>query len=99
MAEARRKAVHPPAPEPLPRPVVDSHCHIDMRGGDEDALTARQSVERAAAVNVTGIVQVGCSIRDVADAVEMAEARLRAAFPGIEISRSTAAPAGAAPPA
>ena len=74
MAEARRKAVHPPAPEPLPRPVVDSHCHIDMRGGDEDALTARQSVERAAAVNVTGIVQVGCSIRDVADAVEMAEA-------------------------
>ena len=74
MAESRREAVHPPPPEPLPRPVIDSHCHIDMRGGDEDALTAEQSIAAAAAVNVTGIVQVGCSIRDVAEAVAMAHA-------------------------
>jgi TatD DNase family protein len=73
VAESRREAVHPPAPEPLPGPVVDSHCHIDMRGGDEDVLTAEQSIAAATAVNVTGIVQVGCSIRDVAAAVEMAQ--------------------------
>jgi TatD DNase family protein len=72
---AERRAVHerPPAPEPLPRPVVDAHCHIDMRGGDEDALTPAEALAAAAAVNVTGIVQVGCSIRDVAAAVRMAE--------------------------
>jgi TatD DNase family protein len=73
VAESRRAAAHPPAPDPLPRPVIDSHCHIDMRGGDEEALTAEQSVSAADAVNVRGIVQVGCSIRDVADAVAMAQ--------------------------
>ena len=53
------------APEPLPRPVVDSHCHLDMRGGDERRADRRASrCAAAAAVNVTGIVQVGCSIRD-----------------------------------
>lgn len=65
--------VRPPLPEPLPRPVPDSHCHIDMRGGDEDALTPQQALAAAREVNVCGIVQVGCSIRDVAAAVEMAE--------------------------
>jgi TatD DNase family protein len=71
-----RRAIHerPAAPEPLPRPVVDAHCHIDMRGGEEDALSPEQALDLAAAVNVTGIVQVGCSIRDVAAAVAMAEA-------------------------
>ena len=74
MPESRRVAVRPPPPERLPRPVMDSHCHIDMRGGDEEALTAAESVEAAAEVNVSGIVQVGCSIRDVAEAVAMAQA-------------------------
>jgi TatD DNase family protein len=63
----------PPLPEPLPRPVIDSHCHIDMRGGDEDELSPAAAVAAAASVNVTGIVQVGCSIRDVRAAVAMAE--------------------------
>jgi TatD DNase family protein len=53
--------------------VIDAHCHIEMRGGDEDALTPAEALAAAAAVNVTGIVQVGCSIRDVAAAVAMAE--------------------------
>jgi TatD DNase family protein len=69
---------HPPLPEPLPRPVIDAHCHIDMREpdrhGDHDALTPAESLDLAASVNVTGIVQVGCSIRDVAAAVAMAQA-------------------------
>ncbi len=73
MAETRRVPERPPAPQPLPRPVIDSHCHIDMRGGDESELTPAQALAAAEAVNVTGIVQVGCSIRDVAAAVAMAE--------------------------
>jgi TatD DNase family protein len=44
-----------------------------MRGGDEAALTPERALAAAAAVQVTGIVQVGCSIRDVADAVAMAQ--------------------------
>lgn len=62
----------PALPEPLPRPVIDSHCHIDMRGGTEDALSPSEALAAAAAVNVTGIVQVGCSIRDLEAAVAMA---------------------------
>lgn len=73
MPDARRDE-RPPLPEALPRPVADSHCHIDMRGGAEEVLAPGEAVSAAAAVNVTGIVQVGCSIRDVAAAVAMAEA-------------------------
>jgi TatD DNase family protein len=72
--DAATAAHRPPLPEPLPRPVIDSHCHIDMRGGDEEALSPADAVTAAASVNVTGIVQVGCSIRDVHAAVAMAEA-------------------------
>ncbi len=69
-------ANHPPVPEPLPRPVADAHCHIAMasdRHGTDRALTPQQSLALARSVNVTGIVQVGCSIRDVAEAVAMAQ--------------------------
>jgi TatD DNase family protein len=72
--DAATAAHRPPLPDPLPRPVIDSHCHIDMRGGDEEALSPADAVTAAASVNVTGIVQVGCSIRDVHAAVAMAEA-------------------------
>ncbi len=73
MPDARAAAARPPLPEPLPRPVIDSHCHIDMRGGDEDVLSPADALSKAAAVNVVGIVQVGCSILDVHAAVAMAE--------------------------
>ena len=57
---ARRDRERPPAPEPLPHPVVDNHCHLDIADGDwlatEDALAA------AAAVGVTRIVQIGCDL-------------------------------------
>ena len=36
-ADSRR----PPLPEALSRPVIDSHCHIDMRGQGEDILSPR----------------------------------------------------------
>ena len=69
-----RAAERPPLPEALPRPVFDAHCHLDMRGADEDALTPVEALAAAAEVGVAGIVQVGCSIRDVAAAVAIAQA-------------------------
>ena len=57
---ARRDRERPPAPEPLPHPVVDNHCHLDIADGDwvstEDAIAA------AAAVGVPRIVQIGCDL-------------------------------------
>ncbi len=73
MPESRAARERPPQPEGLPRPVFDSHCHIDMRSWGSDELTPADAVARARAVNVAGIVQVGCSIRDLQAAVTMAE--------------------------
>ncbi len=63
----------PPLPEPLPGPVIDSHCHIDMRGAGQEELSASQALEAARSVNVTRIVQVGCSLPDLEPAVRMAQ--------------------------
>lgn len=51
----------PPIPEPLPRPVVDSHCHLDTAeevvGHDPE-----RALQQAASVNITKVVQVGCDL-------------------------------------
>jgi len=57
----------PPVPEPLPAPVADSHTHLDMQG-----RTTEESLELAASVNVTTLVQVGCDVRSSEWAVEQA---------------------------
>lgn len=63
---ARREPGRPEVPAPLPRPVVDSHCHLDVVDrhlrGSEDELGVDAALERAAAVNVTRVVQVGCDV-------------------------------------
>jgi len=52
----------PPAPEPLPLPVVDNHAHLDhTRSGDEPFEVA-DALAAAAAVNVTRHVQIGCEL-------------------------------------
>ena len=61
----------PPAPEPLPHPVVDNHCHLDTsraHGGSE----VREALDAAKAVGVTRIVQVGCDVEGSQWAVETA---------------------------
>ncbi len=65
----------PDLPDPLPHPVVDNHCHLDIaRGGDEPALPVGEALDLAASVGVTRIVQIGCDLEGASWAVETAEA-------------------------
>jgi len=59
----------PPAPEPLPAPVVDNHCHIDITGTDPETALAE-----ASAVGVPRIVQIGCDLAAAQWAVDAARA-------------------------
>lgn len=58
----RRAEDRPPAPEPLPHPVVDNHCHLDVARGEEPPLPVVEALARAAAVGVPRVVQVGCDL-------------------------------------
>ncbi|SEJ36711.1 TatD family hydrolase [Demequina mangrovi] len=67
-----RSGAWPPAPEALPVPVVDNHCHLEFPAGDPE-LSVEQRLAAAAAVGVDRLVQVGCeldSARWTAEAVE-----------------------------
>ncbi len=67
-----RDLTRPPLPEPLPAPVVDNHCHLDIEDGD-DWLEPGDALARAASVGVPRIVQIGCDLPGAAWAVEAAE--------------------------
>ncbi|MEV7329273.1 TatD family hydrolase [Micromonospora sp. NPDC093244] len=66
---ARRAGEFPPAPEPLPRPVLDSHTHLDITvseagvpgGGPADDPVAA-AVAVATSVGVDRLVQVGVDV-------------------------------------
>jgi len=60
--------------EPLPRPVVDTHCHLDVVDrslGESPSPEAALALAREA--GVTRIVQVGCDVESSAWAVRAAE--------------------------
>ncbi|WP_244931538.1 TatD family hydrolase [Nocardioides sp. W7] len=64
----------PPVPEPLPLPVVDNHCHLDIaRHGDDDPLVVEEALALAASVGVARIVQIGCDLPGARWAVRAAE--------------------------
>ncbi|MDO5498765.1 MAG: TatD family hydrolase [Propionibacteriaceae bacterium] len=63
----------PPSPERLPRPVVDSHCHLDT-ASHATGLSPTEALQRAAEANITRIVQIGCDVDDSRWAVETAHA-------------------------
>lgn len=54
-----RGAERPPAPEPLPIPVVDNHCHLDV-SRDGPVVPVAEQVAAAARVGVDRLVQIGC---------------------------------------
>jgi TatD DNase family protein len=60
----------------LPIPVADSHCHLDIKDGD-DWLIVDEAVERAASVGVDRIVQVGCDVAGARWAADCAERHAR----------------------
>ncbi|MGI8701478.1 MAG: TatD family hydrolase [Nocardioidaceae bacterium] len=68
----RRDTSRPPLPEPLPLPVVDNHCHLDIEDGDA-WLEPGEALKLAAAVGVPRIVQIGCDLPGAAWAVQTAE--------------------------
>ena len=71
--ESMPKDTTPPAaPEPLPVPVIDNHCHLDtaMEHGGPDVA---QALRDSAAVGVPQIVQVGCDLEGARFARDLAE--------------------------
>ena len=57
MSRGAREGEPPPAPEPLAVPVLDSHCHLDLVGGDVGA-----QLDAARAVGVDTVVQIGVDL-------------------------------------
>ena len=62
----------PRAPEPLPHPVVDNHCHLDITRDGEEPVGVDEAVAAATAVGVPRIVQIGCDLPGARWAVEAA---------------------------
>ena len=67
----RRDTSRPPLPEPLPAPVVDNHCHLDIEDG-LGWLDPTEALALATQVGVPRIVQIGCDLPGAAWAVETA---------------------------
>jgi TatD DNase family protein len=67
----RRVQERPPLPEPLPHPVVDNHCHLDIADGDW--LETGDAIARATEVGVARIVQIGCDLPGAQWAVDAAQ--------------------------
>ena len=66
-----RRGQWPAAPEALPAPIVDNHCHLEYPAGDEPR-SVEDRLDEAAAAAVSRVVQIGCdldSARWTADAV------------------------------
>lgn len=68
---SRRDTSRPPVPEPLPHPVVDNHCHLDIADGD-NWFDTESALAAAREVNVTRIVQIGCDLPGARWAVDAA---------------------------
>lgn len=59
----------PPPPEPLTVPVADSHCHLDIMGGD-----VAGQLEVARSVGIDTVVQVGIDVPSSRESVVLAAA-------------------------
>jgi TatD DNase family protein len=69
-----RDRARPPLPEPLPHPVVDNHCHLDIADGPDGSwLATDEALGLAAEVGVPRIVQIGCDLPGARWAVQAAE--------------------------
>ena len=71
-ADAGSRKDFPPAPEPLPVPVMDNHTHLDFPEG-KAPVAIKDALDAAAAVGVQGAVQVGCDLESSRFTVEAVE--------------------------
>lgn len=69
----RRLAQLPPAPDPLPLPVVDNHCHLDITRDGAPATDVATALDRARAVGVDRVVQIGCDLASARWTVQVVE--------------------------
>lgn len=93
----RRNLDRPPLPEPLPAPVTDTHCHLDVADG-RTAVTPQEAMDLAAEVSVDRIVQVGCDVEGSEWAVQAAH-RWPGVVAAVAIHPNDAARLGGALPA
>jgi len=82
----------PALPDPLPVPVVDSHCHLDSTQA-KSGLEPAEAIRLAADVGVTRIVQIGCDPEGCRWAVQAAE-RWPSVIAGVAIHPNDAARMG-----
>ncbi|SDR91472.1 TatD DNase family protein [Friedmanniella luteola] len=82
----------PALPDPLPHPVVDTHCHLDATL-ELSGLDPAEALDRAAAVGVPRVVQVGCDVPSSVWAVEAA-ARLPGVVAAVALHPNDAARLG-----
>ena len=68
-----RNLLFPPAPEPLPYPLVDNHTHMDLPDGEVE-ISARDALDTGEKLGIGAIVQVGCDIPSSLYAVAAAQA-------------------------
>ncbi|WP_431712125.1 TatD family hydrolase [Glutamicibacter uratoxydans] len=69
---SKRNLLYPQAPEPLPAAVIDNHTHLDFRDGKVN-VSVQQAIDAAAAVGVSGLIQVGCDVASSQFAVQAAK--------------------------
>ncbi len=62
----------PAMPEPLPHPVIDNHCHLDITRTEDPPLPVEDALTRATEAGIPRIVQVGCDLRSSRWAAEAA---------------------------
>src|SRR5690606_12178066 len=56
-----RRDEYPPLPDPLGVAVFDNHTHLEMADG-RTPLSVQEQLDRATAVGVAGVVQVGTDV-------------------------------------
>jgi TatD DNase family protein len=83
----------PERPEPLPAPVIDTHCHLDMTER-YSGLGTGTALDWATAAGVTRVVQIGCDADGSRWAVAAAE-RWPNVIAGVAIHPNDAARLGA----